>query len=271
MRMASSWCRIVRSRTWTPLSSGRGTSSAFKRRDENTPSFVLHSNIQHNQCADAANAQHNQNGFTVGDCDTQQTQCSQFKSGQTTGTGTGNQVSTIPSCQNYNINTYPSQPSSKGNSTSNPNKGNSTPTTSNGGQGNLQTFTGSLGNVLAPSVTKTADGQFQVQGNSNFKNLQTALGRSWYVDGVYENTHTHLFWAAMCNTTNVLMPPIRNTMTAASLWEIVIPKILNVNSRRNRQERRSANAGSDVRVRVLAPLSFTDLIPTVVSILPNNP
>ncbi|KAH9850265.1 hypothetical protein C2E23DRAFT_735448 [Lenzites betulinus] len=43
---------------------------------------------------------------------------------------------------------------------------------------NLQTFTGALGGVTAPSVTQNADGSFQVTGNSSFKDLASALGRS---------------------------------------------------------------------------------------------
>ncbi|OSD06465.1 hypothetical protein PYCCODRAFT_1464397 [Trametes coccinea BRFM310] len=44
--------------------------------------------------------------------------------------------------------------------------------------GNLQTFTGALGGVTAPPVTQNADGSFQVQGNSSFKDLANALTRS---------------------------------------------------------------------------------------------
>ncbi|KAI0264381.1 hypothetical protein BC834DRAFT_844045 [Gloeopeniophorella convolvens] len=43
--------------------------------------------------------------------------------------------------------------------------------------GNLQTFTGSLG-ASAPPVTAVGNGQFQVEGNSVFNNLQSALIRS---------------------------------------------------------------------------------------------
>ncbi|KAK0469659.1 uncharacterized protein EV420DRAFT_55475 [Desarmillaria tabescens] len=43
---------------------------------------------------------------------------------------------------------------------------------------NLQTFTGALGGVTAPAVTAASDGQFQVEGNSEFKTVQDALGRS---------------------------------------------------------------------------------------------
>ncbi|KAF9003972.1 hypothetical protein BDQ17DRAFT_1241729 [Cyathus striatus] len=43
--------------------------------------------------------------------------------------------------------------------------------------GNLQTFTGSLGGVTAPTVTGSGD-TFQVEGNSSFKTLQSALARS---------------------------------------------------------------------------------------------
>jgi hypothetical protein len=73
-----------------------------------------------------------------------------------------------------------SQPPTKDNSTT-PNKlgSNSTTPNSTGGK-NLQAFTGSLG-ASAPAVTALGNGQFQVQGNANFKTLQNALHRSWYV------------------------------------------------------------------------------------------
>ncbi|KIY71526.1 hypothetical protein CYLTODRAFT_418758 [Cylindrobasidium torrendii FP15055 ss-10] len=44
--------------------------------------------------------------------------------------------------------------------------------------GNLQTFTGSLGDVTPPAVTANGDGSFSVEGNADFKNLQNALVRS---------------------------------------------------------------------------------------------
>ncbi|KAI0326626.1 hypothetical protein GY45DRAFT_73962 [Cubamyces sp. BRFM 1775] len=44
--------------------------------------------------------------------------------------------------------------------------------------GNLQKFTGALGGVSAPPVTQNADGSFQVQGNSSFKDLSNAIERS---------------------------------------------------------------------------------------------
>ena len=43
---------------------------------------------------------------------------------------------------------------------------------------NLQTFTGALGGVTPPPVTTNADGSFQVEGNSSFKDLNNALTRS---------------------------------------------------------------------------------------------
>ncbi|KAI9057273.1 hypothetical protein FKP32DRAFT_1584187 [Trametes sanguinea] len=49
---------------------------------------------------------------------------------------------------------------------------------SSSSSGNLQTFTGALGGVTAPPVTQNADGSFQVQGNSSFKDLANALTRS---------------------------------------------------------------------------------------------
>jgi hypothetical protein len=44
--------------------------------------------------------------------------------------------------------------------------------------GNLQKFAGNLGGVAAPTVTALANGQFQVEGNAAFNNLQSALVRS---------------------------------------------------------------------------------------------
>ncbi|OCH86068.1 hypothetical protein OBBRIDRAFT_856430 [Obba rivulosa] len=43
---------------------------------------------------------------------------------------------------------------------------------------NLQTFSGALGGVNPPAVTSLSNGQFQVDGNSAFNNLQSALQRS---------------------------------------------------------------------------------------------
>lgn len=43
---------------------------------------------------------------------------------------------------------------------------------------NLQTFTGALGGITAPAVTGTSNGQFQVEGNSEFKDVQDAVVRS---------------------------------------------------------------------------------------------
>ncbi|KAK0446346.1 hypothetical protein EV421DRAFT_272192 [Armillaria borealis] len=53
-----------------------------------------------------------------------------------------------------------------------------TSTTASTSSANLQTFTGALGEVTAPAVTGSSDGQFQVEGNSEFKNVQDALVRS---------------------------------------------------------------------------------------------
>lgn len=44
---------------------------------------------------------------------------------------------------------------------------------------NLQTFTGALGGVAAPTVTAAGNGQFQVTGNDTFNNVQSAIERSW--------------------------------------------------------------------------------------------
>ncbi|EMD33508.1 hypothetical protein CERSUDRAFT_118084 [Gelatoporia subvermispora B] len=44
--------------------------------------------------------------------------------------------------------------------------------------GNLQTFTDALGGVNPPAVTALSNGQFQVDGNSAFNSLQSALQRS---------------------------------------------------------------------------------------------
>lgn len=43
---------------------------------------------------------------------------------------------------------------------------------------NLQTFTGALGGVAAPTVTAAGNGQFQVTGNDTFNNVQSAIERS---------------------------------------------------------------------------------------------
>ncbi|KJA19472.1 hypothetical protein HYPSUDRAFT_56606 [Hypholoma sublateritium FD-334 SS-4] len=51
-------------------------------------------------------------------------------------------------------------------------------TTATATAGNLQTFTGALGNVAAPAVTALGNGQFQVAGNSAFNSQQSAITRS---------------------------------------------------------------------------------------------
>ncbi|KAK0500359.1 hypothetical protein EDD18DRAFT_1438763 [Armillaria luteobubalina] len=53
-----------------------------------------------------------------------------------------------------------------------------TSTTASTSGANLQTFTGALGDVTAPAVSATSDGQFQVEGNSEFKDVQDAVVRS---------------------------------------------------------------------------------------------
>ncbi|KAK0480026.1 hypothetical protein IW261DRAFT_106754 [Armillaria novae-zelandiae] len=53
-----------------------------------------------------------------------------------------------------------------------------TSTTASTSGANLQTFTGALGDVTAPAVTAASDGQFQVEGNSEFKTVQDAVVRS---------------------------------------------------------------------------------------------
>lgn len=50
--------------------------------------------------------------------------------------------------------------------------------TSTSTSGNIQKFTGALGGVTPPAVTALGNGQFQVDGNSAFNNLQNALIRS---------------------------------------------------------------------------------------------
>ncbi|KAF8641349.1 hypothetical protein AX16_010047 [Volvariella volvacea WC 439] len=44
--------------------------------------------------------------------------------------------------------------------------------------GNLQTFTGALGDIQAPTVTALANGEFQVTNNASFKTLLNARNRS---------------------------------------------------------------------------------------------
>ncbi|KAL1743196.1 hypothetical protein HDZ31DRAFT_41504 [Schizophyllum fasciatum] len=44
--------------------------------------------------------------------------------------------------------------------------------------GNLQTFTGALGGVAAPTVSASGDGKFQVEGNSAFNSEKSAIIRS---------------------------------------------------------------------------------------------
>jgi hypothetical protein len=66
----------------------------------------------------------------------------------------------------------------------NANTGNNNNNANNGNNGaaaggNLQTFGGNLGGVNAPAVTAIGNGQFQVDGNSSFNDLQNALVRSW--------------------------------------------------------------------------------------------
>ncbi|KAJ3967410.1 hypothetical protein EV361DRAFT_807315, partial [Lentinula raphanica] len=54
-----------------------------------------------------------------------------------------------------------------------------TPTTSSSiSSSNLQTFTNALGNIPAPPVFDTGNGEFIVQGDSTFNNKQNALDRS---------------------------------------------------------------------------------------------
>ncbi|KAF8486043.1 hypothetical protein DFH94DRAFT_808518, partial [Russula ochroleuca] len=62
----------------------------------------------------------------------------------------------------------------------NTNTSNNSDTTiaSQSSKGNLQTFTGALGGVTAPTVSALGNGQFQVENNASFKNLQSALQRS---------------------------------------------------------------------------------------------
>lgn len=127
--------------------------------------------VQHNKCADAANASGNKGNLTVTACGTQQSQCSLVAQAA----GTGNKSSSQENSTSG---------SKKGNSTSGSNQGNGnsnskqgTSLTSNGGQQNLQQFTGNLGGIPAPAVVKNNDGKFSTD-NSEFINLKTALGRS---------------------------------------------------------------------------------------------
>lgn len=67
------------------------------------------------------------------------------------------------------------------NSSQNNNNQNNNQNNNNGGAaqaGNLQSFQGTLGGVVAPTVTALGDGRFQVEGNAAFNNLRNAVVRS---------------------------------------------------------------------------------------------
>ncbi|KAF8256605.1 hypothetical protein EI94DRAFT_1475077, partial [Lactarius quietus] len=104
-------------------------------------------------------------------CGMQQNQCSAVA--QATGTnGPSQNLATGTTGTPGNQTDTTSQISSTGPSS----QGNSSTPASNGGK-NLQTFTGSLG-ATAPSVTQTSDGEFQVENNASFKQLNNACQRS---------------------------------------------------------------------------------------------
>ncbi|KAN0132989.1 hypothetical protein V8E53_009354 [Lactarius tabidus] len=134
--------------------------------------------VQHNKCADAANASGNKGSLTVAACGTQQSQCSQVAQAA----GTGNKLSSQGNSTSGSNQENSTSNSKQGNSTSGSKLGTST-LTSNGGQQNLQLFKGALDSIGAPSVVKNEDGKFSTD-NSEFINLNTALERSWYVVGV---------------------------------------------------------------------------------------
>ncbi|PVF95212.1 hypothetical protein CPB86DRAFT_602224 [Serendipita vermifera] len=100
--------------------------------------------VQHNQCANAANSGA---GFSVGDCDRQNDQCKQAISGANVAAITTRQESTT--------------------------------TAASVGQGgaNLQAFNGALGGIQAPAVTRGGR-NFVVANNADFLNIGAALGRS---------------------------------------------------------------------------------------------
>jgi len=52
------------------------------------------------------------------------------------------------------------------------------PSSSPSSSTNLQTFTGALGNISAPQVFDTGNGEFEVEGDSSFNNEKNALSRS---------------------------------------------------------------------------------------------
>lgn len=87
------------------------------------------------------------------------------------GTGAGNNGNTGNTGNNDKTNT-----GNTGNN-ENTNTGN-TGNTGAGTGGNLQTFTGALGGVVAPTVTATGNGEFQVEGNASFKAIRNAVVRS---------------------------------------------------------------------------------------------
>jgi hypothetical protein len=120
--------------------------------------------VQHNKCANAANAGGNKNGLTVGACDAQQGRCNAFKQGQAANDADAPSQTTRsrrPACTaGVTAATVAANPAAAA-----------------GGAGNLQKFTEALGGVSAPSVTQVGN-RFQVQNNDLLNELESALGRS---------------------------------------------------------------------------------------------
>ncbi|KZO91708.1 hypothetical protein CALVIDRAFT_541606 [Calocera viscosa TUFC12733] len=117
--------------------------------------------VQHNQCADQANSQ-NQSPFSVGDCDTQDTECK--------AAGTGGSTTGTSAASSSTASTTTTQAAAVGATSG------SISTVATSGT-NLQTFTGALGGILPPPVVAGGEG-FITDNGSQFVNLAAALGRS---------------------------------------------------------------------------------------------
>ncbi|KAI0916257.1 hypothetical protein AcV5_003247 [Taiwanofungus camphoratus] len=135
--------------------------------------------VQHNQCADAANA--GGQSFTVGDCDTQNTQCKAAESSATssaTGAAAASSGAISVSATASAAAVTSSDAASSAAASSAAVTSSAAAATSSAASGqNLQTFTGALGGVSAPAVTAGGRG-FEVENNDSFLNLSAALGRS---------------------------------------------------------------------------------------------
>ncbi|KZT50812.1 hypothetical protein CALCODRAFT_488419 [Calocera cornea HHB12733] len=115
--------------------------------------------VQHNQCANQANAQH-QSPFSVGDCDQQDTECKAAGTGGSTSGAAGASSAAVASTTTQAAVAAATDAIS--------------PVAPLGA--NLQTFTGALGGILPPPVV--AGGKGFETDNSEFVNLAAALGRS---------------------------------------------------------------------------------------------